>query len=254
MRLSMLRPMLSFSLALAAWISLWSVGPALAATVDLTTPEGAVSAYIDGVARRDFNAIIAVTSADKFSKGFDFVANLGRVRALTPKEPAPATDPFFVEINKAEFVARIAQQMQMLTYGLMSTNDFFYGGVVLMDKAKATDFANSVRADRPAGLKLVKIGTPKIANSKKYQANFDKSAKTVGADTGTERLALVSFEGHDFEIGFTLLRYGDQWTVDQQVSSNTASSTSGAPRRVTQEEFEKMLQQVSAGSEYQVRN
>lgn len=230
-----------FSIVLAAWIGLLAAGPSLAANVDLTTPEGAVSAYIDGVARRDFKAIIAATSADKFSKGFDFVANVERVRALTPKEPAPATNPLFIEINRAEFVARIAQQMQMLVYGLMTTNDILHGGVVLMDRAKAADFANTVRAERLAGLKLVKIGTPKVVNSEKYQANSVKSAKTLGADTATERLALVSFEGRDFEIGFSLLRYGDIWTVGAQVSLNTDGSTTGAPKRVTPEEFEKML-------------
>jgi hypothetical protein len=237
----MRRPVLSFSLALAAWIGLLSVEPASAASVDLTTPEGAVSAYIDGVARRDFKAIIAATSADRFSKGFDFVANVERLRALTPKEPAPATDPLFIEINKAEFVARIAEQLQMLAYGLMTTNDILHGGVVLMDRAKAADFANVVRADRLAGLKLVKTGTPKVAKSEKYQAFFAKSAKTLGADTGTERLALVSFEGRYFEIGFSLLRYGDTWTVDQQVSLTTGGSITGAPKPVTPEEFDRML-------------
>jgi len=239
--MQLLRLLLSF--VLAACIGLLAAGPSLAADVDLTTPEGAIAAYIDGVTRQDLSAIIATSSADNMSKGFDFVAQVDRIRSLSPWTPAPASDPFFIEINKAGFVAQIAGQVKFLTYGLMTDKEILTGRQVLMDAAGATDFASVIRADRLASLALVKVGIPKpsLLNSEVNQKNAAKLAHIYGADSSTDRVALLSFEGLHFMIGFSLLRYGENWTIMSQSSAFAGLSSMGVPKRVTPEEFEEML-------------
>lgn len=82
-----------------------------------------------------------------------------------------------------------------------------------MDGAGATDVTSVVRADRLSGLELVKVGIPSLEklNSQNYQLNASRMAKTYGADASTERLALLPFEGLTFMVGFSLLKYGDEW-------------------------------------------
>ena len=239
----MQRRVFLFAFAFSVGIGMVSARPSLAADPDLTTPEGAVAAYIDGVARQDLDAIIAVTSIDKMTGGFDFVGYVDRLGALVPTIPAPATSPFFRQINRADAVAQIARQVRFLTYGLMTTSEILEGKTVLMKAAEATDFATVVRADRLAGLQLVKVAIPfpKLMNGERYQKSSVKTSKVYGADASTERVALLSFEGLYFATGFTLLRYGQEWTVMSQSSPIAGMSSLGTPVRVTPEEFDRGL-------------
>ena len=67
-------------------------------------------------------------------------------------------------------------------------------------------------------------------------------AATYGADEGTDRLALISFEGGHYAIGFSLLRFGGEWKVNTQSSAIAGTSNWGVPARTTPEEFELALQ------------
>lgn len=63
-----------------------------------------------------------------------------------------------------------------------------------------------------------------------------------GADTSTERVALISFEGLNFVVGFLLLRYGDEWFIRSQMSPIANIDVTGVPKKVTPDEFETLLQ------------
>jgi hypothetical protein len=240
---------LLFSLVLAASIGVLAAGPSFAADADLTTPEGAVAAYIGGIARQDFSAIIAASSVENESRRYDFVAHVDRLKILMPRMLAPASAPLFIEMNKAEFTVRIARQVQSLIHGLMiteemATKEMLNGKSVPMDAAGAVEFASVVRADRLASLALVKVGIPKpqFLSNEKYQAHLAAITEINGADAATERMALISFEGLDFVIGFTLLRYGENWAVLSQSSMAAAFHQMGVPGRMTPEAFEALLQ------------
>jgi hypothetical protein len=235
---------LLFPIVFMTWLGFSTAVATVAVGADLTTPEGAVAAYIDGVANQDLSAIIAATAVDNMSKKSDFVNNVDRIRSLTPYTPAPTTSPFFKDINKSAFTAQITRQVQFLVYGLMTTNEVLEGKVVTMDQAGATDFANVVRADRLTTLKLVKVSipSPKYFNSERTQKIWARMAQPYGADALTERIALVSFDGLQFAIGFSLLRYGDDWAVSWQSSTLANLNGMGVPKRVTTDEFEAMIQ------------
>jgi hypothetical protein len=211
---------------------------------DLSTPEGAIAGYIEGVAEQDFDAVLATTSVEKASEGYDLVAAVSRLRALTSRMPAPSSSPFLVAINKADFTAQIASQLKFLAYGLMTKSEIIEGKTVQMEAEGATDFVSVIRADRLDSLELVKVDIPKpsLLNGERYQVNAGKIAAMYGADTSTERVALVSFEGLNFAVGFTLLRYEEEWFVLYQNSSIAGLSPLGVPQPVTPEEYEKLLQ------------
>ena len=231
------------SAVLLASIGLFAPGAASAEEARFPTPEDAITAYIEGIAAQDFKAIYAATAVDAMTKGFDFVAYVDRLGALTPVIPAPATDPFLANLNRARFTAHIAAQLQFLVYGLMTRSEIIEGKSVRMDAEGATAFAASVGASRLSGIVLIKIGmpSPSLMTSERYLANAARMAATYGADDATERLALITFEGSHYAVGFSLLRFGTEWLVNTQSSPIAGTDSFGVPVPTTPEAFEGYL-------------
>jgi hypothetical protein len=55
-------------------------------------------------------------------------------------------------------------------------------------------------------------------------------------------VALLGFNGSDYEVGFELLRYGDGWKVLVQTSTVAGLPPTGAATPITQDQF---IQQTS---------
>jgi hypothetical protein len=53
-------------------------------------------------------------------------------------------------------------------------------------------------------------------------------------------VALVSFEQNYYYLGFTLLRYGTNWKIANQVSQLAGTNVLGAAQGITEAEFERM--------------
>ncbi len=227
----------------AVWICLAVLVPTHVLAVDLSTPESTVEAYIAAVASRDFNAVLATTATDQAAENFNFVAMVERLGVLTAFIGAPSTDPFFVAINRGKSVGQISQQLQMFIYGLMTTNGVAEGQTVKMDAGEAQDFVDVLRLERLNGLKLEKVAIPdpSTMNGERYQLLMTKMAKPYGGDAATERVALVSFEGLDFLIGFTLIEFKGEWRVLRQDSGLSGLGSLGAPKRLTREEFDQFM-------------
>ncbi|WP_160008263.1 hypothetical protein [Rhizobium sp. 18055] len=234
---------LIFSIIFSVSVTVIGLWPSSGNTADRATPEKAISAHIDAIAHQDFKAVIATTTVDKMSAQSDFVAAASRLQMLSASYPMPPTDPLFVDINRAKFTSQISEQVQLLIYGLMTTTDFVNSSTVRVDAAGINGFVDSLRADRLKGLSLLKIGipNPRIMNSKMHQANMALLAGNNGADEMTERVALLSFEGSQYAIGFTVLRYGDDWAILSQTSIAAATSSLGKPRRMSSADFDEML-------------
>ncbi|WP_137150211.1 hypothetical protein [Devosia sp. FKR38] len=206
-----------------------------AAASDLTTPEAAVAAYLDGVASHDLAAVLAASAVEPMSEQFDFPAYVDRYQALNVAVPVPATDPMLVAINRANFTAQIVRQVQFLTYGLLSTVDIDQGRPLPMDAAAASAFAAEIDLSRLEALVVRQIGEVELPADKqpRYRANAAAQAVTYGAYEQVERGAVLDFEGASYLVGFTLLRYGDTWGVSSQSSALLGTSSLGAPQRVT---------------------
>lgn len=220
-------------------LSLVASLPSLAAESGPKTPEDAVAAYLEGVAHRDFAAILAATAVEEMSAGFDFVAFVDRLRSLNAMAPAPGADPLYLEINRAAFTAQIARQVQFLAYGLLTSTPITEGRTAPMDRTGAEQFARAVDAAQLAGIALVAVAVPKpaVINSERYRANAVKIAGVYGADESTERLALVRLVGRHYAIGFTLLRFGETWKVSSQSSPVAGTNALGAPIPSSPEDF-----------------
>jgi hypothetical protein len=244
-------------LTLVAWLALLTAAlgvpvasaavPSAQASGDavFSTPEDAITAFFAGVAEGDFSKILQACAVDEISENFKFDLDIERLRAFMPiQNYAPVTDPMFVEINRAQVVSRIAMQVKLFAYTLLSGEDIDYTSTTLMDVDTAVKFANEVDPSRLATLQIEKIGlpSPELMQSDRYTENALKIARVYGADDSTERIALFSFEGSDYLLGFTLLRYGDNWKISSANSPMGNTSSLGLPVKTSAADFEAMTQ------------
>ena len=211
---------------------------------EFRTPEEAIASYVGGVAQRDLAQVLDATAIEEMRDGFDFVAYVERLRALVPSMPAPADDPFFADLNAAQFTAAIAGQVKFLTYGLLTTSKVIEAKTVQMDAEGAAGFVAELDATRLSRLTIeaIRMPSPTLMASERYVANAGKQALVYGADESTERVVLLRFEGLHYGIGFTLLRFGESWKISNQSSPIAGTSNLGAPAPTTPEAFMQATQ------------
>lgn len=237
--------------AVAVVASLWLTEAYAADEAHFKTPEEAITAFVDALKKQDFDGILATTAVDRMSKGFDFVAQSERIKVIAPYYAMPTTDPFFTSVNKVIYTADIARNIQYFTYILMMANN----PVIIDALAEGSSYANpnyptaardmfdAVQAKRLSELSISKIGTPlpEKVNSERQQRLFSQHARIFHGDAATERVALLSFDGLDFMVGFSLIRYGDDWLVERMMSWIAETSMFAPAKRITPDEFEALI-------------
>ncbi|WP_284539225.1 hypothetical protein [Pleomorphomonas sp. T1.2MG-36] len=245
--------LLKFGLVAVAVVvaGLWLTEAYAAEEGHFKTPEEAITAFMEAVKKQDFEAILATTAVDRMSEGYDFVAQAGQLKVIMPSFAMPASDPFFISVNKAFYAGLIAKDVQFLTYSLMLANNPVIIDALLDGQTYASpnyptaarDMFDAVQAERLSELSISKIGTPlpEKVNSERQQRLFSKHAKFFQGDAETERVALLSFDGRDFLIGFSLIRFGDDWLVEGTRPWIAETSRMGGAKRTTPDEFEALI-------------
>lgn len=206
-----------------------------------TTPDEAVHEYLAGVAAADAERILGASAIDEMAEGYRIAESVDRLQAFMPHLMlAPAEYPFYVEANRAQRADEIMSQVMMLVYGLLSGETIDGSPIVPVDKAWAEAFVARVDPARLTGIEVIdaRFPHPDLGTSERYLQTAAALASTYGADELTERLVLFSFEGQTFSLGFTLLRYGDDWLVSSQSSPIGGTSTLGTATPMSVDEYE----------------
>ena len=196
--------------------------------------------YLSGVAHADMSAILSACAIDEAAAGFSFSAQVDWLKVmLLSQNPAPAQYPFYADMNRSFFTERILGQARMLSYSLLSSTPVDANPIVA-DKAKADAFAAQVDPARLAGLSVLDIRFPnaKFEHDAHYLANSKTIATIYGADDSTQRLALFSLAGTDYEAGFTLFHYANGWKVLFQTASLSDLPSLGTAQPITAKEFD----------------
>ncbi len=218
--------------------------PAASSSASFSTPEAAITAYLDGVKQQDVNAIFAASAIDAVAQDFDFQAYADRLQAMPlVTSPAPAEYPFYAEMNRVRRQNEVLSQVRNFAYSLLST-EAIDGSITANPGAERVQaFVAKVDPSRLAGIELIQVGAPSpdLLSSTRYQENAAKQAAIYGADELTERVALLSFEGKDYLLGFTLVRYGDGWKVMNQTSNLAGTSALGTVAPTTPGEFAALI-------------
>lgn len=210
----------------------------------LSTPEDAIKEYLAGVADADVGRILGATAVDEVSEGFRFDLYSDRIYAFYPQaQYAPSEHLFFADITRALQAAKILDQVRMLAYSLLSEapigSEAVPGTELEPDPLHwGQEFVRQVDPSRLAGITLIDIvqPDPERADSEMMRSLYAKQQATLGADEVSERLAIISFEGETYAVGFTLLRYGDEWFVNLQSSPVAGTDPIGIAMPYTVEE------------------
>jgi hypothetical protein len=206
------------------------------------SPEDAATAYIAAVAANDFDQVLATCAVDEMAAGYRFDLAAERLNAFVFSTMwAPATYPFYEQINAALEQGQIARVVMFLSYSLLASEPLDPGSVITpVDEAKAQQFVSEVDPAQLANLSVVEVRFPKasLEHDPKLVANQETFARIYSADEQTERVALVTLDGKDYAVGFTLLRYGSEWFVANQNSPLYGLSPAGIAEPTTQAEFE----------------
>jgi hypothetical protein len=234
---------------LAFLLASFSISVATATTpkqindVVFKTPEESITSYMEGVAQGDLGKILQACAINEISENFKFDLYIERMQALLPQTQSPSDYPFYAELNKVQLSSQISNQVKFLAYSLLSTEAVGEINVIRMDEEQANKFTKEIDPQRLAQLKVEKIGLPDKAlmTGDKYLENATKIARIYGADESTERVVLFSFEDNYYLIGFTLLRYGENWKISTQTSAIADISGAGIPKKTTVDEFEGMI-------------
>jgi hypothetical protein len=155
---------------------------------------------------------------------------------------APGNDPFYQSINRSLQQGLLGRTVLFLSYSLLSTETIDGSVIAPVDEARAEQFVSQVDPTRLSGLSVVEIRFPnaKLENDPKLLSNYAADAKVWSADEETERAALISLDGKDYVIGFTLLRYGDSWGVARQSSGLLGTSVIGVATPTTPSDFDAL--------------
>jgi hypothetical protein len=237
MRIS--RPSLARAVALTGALLVAASGQLLAA--GSPTPDEAVREYMAAVAAADAGRVLEASAIDEVAKGHRFAESVDRIQAFMPHVMlAPAEHPFYVEVNRAQRADEILSQVLMLAYGLLSGETTDGSPIVPVDRAWAEDFVAQVDPARLAGIEVMdsRFPHPDLGTDERYLETAAALAANQGADELTERLVLFSFEGQTYSLGFTLLRYGNDWLVSSQSSPIGGTSTLGTATPMSVGEYE----------------
>lgn len=215
--------------------------------VGYETPEAAVREYLEGVSNADIEQVLASTAADEMAAGFRFDELVERVQMYSVTLDGPTHSPFFAEVQRRDFEGEPLWQARHLAYSLLAPDAFgeALNGDSLRDVGRdwAADLMGELDESRLAGLVVVDIGRP---TDERYDSTFNRellarSASMYGADEQTDRVALILYEGDTYGVGFTLLRYGDDWKVKDQRSPFSGLNLYGAAEPMTSLEFSELF-------------
>lgn len=201
-----------------------------------TTPEAAVEAYLLALAAGDMQGMLAMSSAEMVARNFDFAAYVDRLRALPVFHTnLPPNDVFLRTINQARNEQQLSNQIANLVIALLAGDVIDMDEVTIapLDRAWAEEVTPLFDSARLRDIRLLVVAPPQTDAfaDPRYAEMAQRQALVHGADELTERVAGFTFEGHTYLLGFTLLRFGDQWYIQTQTSPLAGTDATGVPIR-----------------------
>ena len=211
--------------------------------VVFTRPEDVINYYFEGVIQADTDKIIAACAINEMGENFRFDLFTERVGYLTFTTLSPTDYPLYVELNKAQLTQEILNRVKFFAYSLLSEEETYTGKTILMDVERTNKFMREVNPEKLTEIEIQKIelSNKSLMSESRYIENATKIANIYGADESTERVVLFIFDNNYYYVGFSLLRYGENWKISSQVSPMANTIALGAAQEITVEEFEAMI-------------
>jgi hypothetical protein len=198
-----------------------------------------VRQYLAGVAANDADKVFDACAIDEAATRFQFDLQAERLQAIMPSTfLLPSGYQFYAGLNRYGQAYQIFYELRGLAYSLLTSQPVDqFTSPVTADQAQ--QLVKDLDPSQLAGLTVVSVKFPiaRYATDAHTLSNFAAEAKVYGADELTERLALFQLNGQYYDVGFTLVRYGSDWKVLNQLSTLAATPTTGAAQQTTPGDF-----------------
>lgn len=240
---------ISLVLAVLLVLSLTGVfggaGEAFAASKSFSTPEDAITYFVDCMTAGDWEGALSACAVDEIAENYDYEAMVERMQALLPPfQCLPSEYQEYVAYNRASVRTGLLRQMAWLTFSVTLPDKYDtliqYGPLMAGD-----EFSNVVEDMNPAPLReleMIRIDSHSLLNSPQNEENYEKQAAVYGADAQTSRVVLYKSGETYYVGGFMLLQYNGEWRIYELYDYLAGISSSGALIKVENEdEFEYRL-------------
>lgn len=217
---------------------------------DFMTPEEAIGHFIAAVAENDFKGAMAACDINLSAEQYDTGAQAERVGHIYLQYSAPSEYEFYQAINRANNLGRLAGQMRGFVFSLTGSEEALAMSVgksypLEEGENQAVQFIEEVNPNVLKRLSIVRIDLP---NSDYYESEqFEVSQKVYirrfGAQELTERYVLYELDGRTYVGGFTLLRFGDNWKIDNltSITSKFNINLNGNVEEISEEEYLRVI-------------
>ncbi len=207
---------------------------------DFATPEEAIEHFIKSVANNDFKGAIAATVVNEAGDNYNATEFAVNAEYLIYTMEAPSEYEFYQELNRAQSLAIVANQMKFFVYSF-SDSDAVLAVIKgedysLNSKDEAEQFVADVDPDKLKELHIMRIDSP---SENSYYSNI--IAGTYGADKSTDRIVLYELNGETYLGGYTLLFYDNRWGILGLYSDLGDTSPYGAAEKISEEAYEHLL-------------
>ena len=210
-----------------------SVPPHRAATYEgpgSASPQDAVSAYMNGLAAGDLDAMVSSFAVETFVDHFDFRAYLERLgvySATVTPVLVPAETPFTralgVEQRHGDVIGQIRFQFLALADPELEPTEMI--NLTTRPRWRTSTAASSPRSPRWTSPRSGRsrscrwrMSTRTAAEdyeSEQNQANLEALRGVFGADEITDLVVRFTVSEQEFLAFFSVVRYGDAWWVEQ---------------------------------------
>lgn len=213
------------------------------------SPEEVIRYFMAGISSNNVEQILASSDFVERGQGFDFIASTLRLRSMTAATQLPSGYPLYREVDIATYKYQFLRQASWFALSLLSTEEQFWRGETLIldtnDPQTADRLNRFVAAIDPSNLanvRIEKFGTPAVSRVPEYVDNAAELAKVMGAAEQVERVTLLSFQGKFYCLGFTVLRYGQNWKISTLVANSyPGCSDWGSAQEMTRVEFDAAI-------------
>lgn len=212
-----IHPGIAFGLSVLALVS--HAAMATPEANALATPDAAVEQLVHSLAAEDFDGALAAFAIDDYAAHVDFVATARGKRGINPGIDRPpsqhklyrrsiaiearrAAADDLLHLAMALLVGDPDQRMHDCDPTLSTSDPTCDPRAVAMDMAQLHRL-ELVRVDPPAAL----TRTPGLRQV------LEEHAVALGADSVTERVALLRLADQHYWCGFRLVKYGSRWRI-----------------------------------------
>jgi hypothetical protein len=207
------------------------------------TPEAAIQHFLGGISHSDLATALQACAISDYASGFDFSGYAKRIGQIAfPTSLAPAGTEWWDDINTIDRLWAITRQIKFFCYSLLSSEK------VISPLPKPSDerlaqFISETKPEHLTGIEVLRTSFPQ----KRYENNEDllalarQQAQNYGASDSTERLVLFRFDGELWVAGFHLLRYGQNWLIDNLSSYLANTAANGMAKRISELDFDALI-------------